>query len=135
LVAQAVMIPVAVAAGWLCGRWGRKPVFVIGFLALPVRIFLYSLTDQPWVLVALQALDGIGAGIYGVVVAVVCADLTRGKGGFNALQGVLATALSIGGVLGPLCAGVIVQAFGFAAAFRAFALVAALAAVLFLAFM
>ena len=40
-------------------------------------IFLYALTDDPWVLVALQALDGIGAGIYGVVIAVICADLTR----------------------------------------------------------
>ena len=68
LVAQAVMIPVALAAGRLCDRWGRKPVFAIGFVALPLRIFLYSLTTNPWVLVALQTLDGIGAGIYGVAI-------------------------------------------------------------------
>ncbi len=37
-------------------------------------------------LVALQALDGIGAGIYGVVIVAMCADLTKGKGRFNALQ-------------------------------------------------
>src|SRR5262249_40965369 len=71
LVAQTVMIPVALAAGVLCHRWGRKAVFAIGFVVLPVRIFLYSLTSDPWVLVALQALDGIGAGIYGVVIAVI----------------------------------------------------------------
>ena len=52
-----------------------------------VRIFLYSLTQDPWTLVALQALDGIGAGIYGVVIVAICADLTKGKGGFNALSG------------------------------------------------
>jgi predicted MFS family arabinose efflux permease len=39
LVAQAVMIPVAWASGWLCDRWGRKPVFTVGFLVLPLRIF------------------------------------------------------------------------------------------------
>jgi MFS family permease len=135
LVAQAVMIPVAVLAGWGCHRWGRKPVFAVGFLALPLRILLYSFASDPWTLVALQALDGIGAGIYGVAVAVVCADLTRGRGGFNALQGVLATALAVGGVLGPLAAGPLVQHLGFPAAFRAFALVAAVAAGLFLLFM
>jgi MFS family permease len=135
LVAQAVMVPVAVLAGRLCRTWGRKPVFAVGFVALPVRILLYSFTDDPWALVALQALDGIGAGIYGVVVAVVCADLTRRTGGFNALQGVLATALAVGGVLGPLAAGPLVQYLGFAAAFRAFAGVAAVAAGVFLLLM
>src|SRR5207249_2359345 len=52
LVAQAVMIPVALAAGRLGDRWGRKWVFGIGFVVLPLRIFLYSLTSDPWVLVA-----------------------------------------------------------------------------------
>jgi MFS family permease len=135
LVAQAVMVPVAVVAGRLCHTWGRKPVFAVGFVALPVRVLLYSFTSDPWVLVALQVFDGIGAGVYGVVVAVVCADLTRKAGGFNALQGVLATALAVGGVLGPLGAGPLVQHLGFAAAFRAFALVAAVAAGLFVVFM
>jgi MFS family permease len=135
LVAQTVMIPVALAAGVLCHRWGRKPVFAIGFVVLPVRIFLYSLTSDPWVLVALQALDGIGAGIYGVVIAVMCADLTRDNGRFNALQGLIATALSVGGVAGPFAAGLLVQHLGFAVAFCAFAGVAAVAALLFLALM
>lgn len=134
LVAQAVMIPVALLAGRLCETWGRKPVFAVGFIALPVRIALYSLTSDPWVLVALQALDGIGAGVYGVVIVSVCADLTRDTGRFNTLQGLIATALSVGGVLGPLAAGVLVQHLGFAVAFWAFAGVAAAAAAVFLAF-
>jgi MFS family permease len=46
LVAQAVMIPVALAAGSLCDRWGRKWVYGIGLVALPIRIFLYSLTNN-----------------------------------------------------------------------------------------
>ena len=47
LVAQAVMIPVALLTGWLCDRWGRKPVFAIAFWVLPLRIFLYSLAGSP----------------------------------------------------------------------------------------
>jgi MFS family permease len=135
LTAQAVMIPVAWLAGRLGERWGRKPVFAVGFLVLPVRIVLYSLTDSPWLLVVLQTLDGIGAGIYGVVIVAMCADLTRGTGRFNALQGLIATALSAGGVVGPVLAGFVVQYFGFAAAFYLFAIVAAVAAFVFVMFM
>lgn len=131
LVAQAVMIPVALLTGWLCDRWGRKPVFAVGFVVLPLRIFLYSLTTNPDVLVALQALDGIGAGVYGVAVVAMCADLTRGKGRFNALSGLIATALSVGGVIGPLGSGFLVQRLGFNMAFYIFAGLAAVAASLF----
>jgi MFS family permease len=135
LVAQAVMVPVALAAGWLCDRWGRKPIFAIGFVVLPLRILCYAFAHHASTLVALQALDGIGAGIYGVVVVAVCADLTHGKGGFNALNGVLATALSVGGVIGPLGSGLLVQHLGFNAAFYAFALLAAAGAVVLVFFM
>lgn len=135
LVAQAVMIPVALLAGWLCDKWGRKWVFGIGLVALPVRIFLYSLTTDPWVLVALQALDGIGAGVYGVVIVAICADLTKGKGGFNALSGLIATALAIGGVIGPLGAGFLVEHLGYNGFFYVFAGIAALAALVFIVFM
>jgi MFS family permease len=131
-VAQAVMIPVALLTGWLCDRWGRKPAFAVGSLALPLRIFLYSLTDKPWVLVALQTLDGIGAGVYGVAVVAMCADLTRGKGGFNALQGMLATALAVGGVIGPLGAGWLADHLGYNGFFLTFAGIAAVAAAVFL---
>jgi MFS family permease len=135
LVAQTVMIPVALASGWLCDRWGRKPIFAIGFLVLPLRIFLYSLTTNPSTLIALQALDGIGAGIYGVAIVAMCADLTRGRGRFNALLGLIATALSVGGVIGPLLAGFLVQHLGFALAFNTFAVIAALAAIVFIGWM
>jgi MFS family permease len=135
LVAQAVMIPVAIAAGFLCDPWGRKPVFAIGFVALPLRILLYTLTSNPWVLVALQAFDGIGAGIYGVVIVAMCADLTRGKGGFNALSGLIATALAIGGVIGPLGAGYLAEHLGYNGFFLVFAGIAAIAAGLFLTMM
>lgn len=135
LVAQAVMIPVALAAGCLCDVWGRKKVFAIGFIALPVRIFLYSLTDDPWMLVALQALDGIGAGIYGVAIVAMCADLTKGKGGFNALSGLIATALAVGGVIGPLGEGRLAERLGYDGFFCVFAGIATVAAIVFLVLM
>jgi MFS family permease len=135
LTAQAVMIPVAVLAGLFAHRFGHKRVLAVGFAVLPIRIALYALTDNPGSLVALQSLDGIGAGIFDVTTIALCADITRGRGHFNALTGALATSVGIGGVIGPVVAGMVVQYFNFAAAFGTFAAIAAAAAVLFIALM
>jgi MFS family permease len=71
--------------------WGRKPLFLAGFLILPLRGVLYTLSDNSYWLVAVQLLDGVGAGIYGAIFPIVVADLMRGTGRFNAAQGMIAT--------------------------------------------
>jgi MFS family permease len=71
LIAQAVMVPVAYLTGRYCTRLGRKPVFAVAFLVLPLRILLDSATKNPKTLLAIQSLDGIGAGIYGVVIVLI----------------------------------------------------------------
>lgn len=132
LIAQAVMVPTALFAGKYCAKLGRKPVFTVAFIVLPIRILLYSITKNPTALLTIQALDGIGAGIYGVVIALMCSDLTRGKPGFNTLMGMAATALAVGGVLGPLLQGVVTQHLGFPITFLIFGGIASLAAFNFL---
>lgn len=124
IVAQLVMIPTALLAGTLAERWGRKPVFLIGFAVLPVRGLLYTLTDNQYWLIAIQALDGIGAGIFGVVSVLVIADLTRGTGRFNLTQGAVATAVGLGASLSNLVIGFIVAASGYNAGFLTLAAIA-----------
>jgi MFS family permease len=125
--AQTVMIPVALAAGRFAHSWGRKAVFLIGFAALPIRGTLYTLNDNPYYLVGVQLMDGIGAAIFGVVSVLVIADLTRGTGRFNFMQGVVATATGLGASLSNGIAGFIVQRAGFNAAFLFLAIVATFA--------
>lgn len=131
LTAQLVMIPVALATGRLSESWGRKPVMAIAFWFLPFRIASYTLAHNPGMVVFLQSLDGIGAGIFGVAIIAFAADLTRGTGHFNSLNGILATAVSVGGVLGPILSGLILQHYGFRITFLGFAALALLAAVIF----
>jgi MFS family permease len=131
LSAQLVMVPVAWATGRLCDSWGRKPIMAVAFWVLPFRIFSYTLAHNPHMVVFLQALDGIGAGIYSVAIVAFAADLTRGKGQFNSLLGLFATAQGIGGVVGPIVSGVILQHFGFNITFVGFATLALLAAATF----
>lgn len=123
--AQVVMVPVALLAGRLCDTWGKKPVMAIAFWVLPLRILSYTSAKA---VVWLQCLDGLGAGIYGVAVVAFAADFTRGKGHFNALLGLFATALATGAVVGPLLTGFLTQHLGFEGTFRCFAALAVVGA-------
>ena len=51
---------------------------------------LYTLWGNPYYLVSIQVLDGIGAGIFGALFFIVIADLTRGTGHYNLAQGAAA---------------------------------------------
>ncbi len=125
IAAQVVMVPVALAASRLAASWGRKPVFLIGFAVLPIRGLLYCLSVNPFYLVGVQLLDGIGAGIFGVVSVLVVADLTKGTGRFNLTQGALATATGVGAGLSNVLAGFVVKEAGFDAGFLTLAAIAA----------
>lgn len=131
IAAQLVMVPVAAIAGTWAQRWGRKPVFVIAFAALPIRGLLYTLSDDPLFIIGVQLLDGIGAGIFGVLWVTVVADLTTGTGRYNLALGAIATAQSIGTVLSNLATGYVVQGWGYQAGFVFLAVVAAFALFLF----
>ena len=127
IAAQVVMVPVALASSRLAESWGRRPTFLIGFAVLPVRGLLYTLTADPRWLVAIQLLDGIGAGIFGVVGILVIADLTRGTGRFNLMQGALATATGIGASASNVLTGLIVSRYGFNVGFTVLAAIAGFA--------
>lgn len=131
IAAQLVMIPVAVFAGAQADRWGRKPIFLIGFAVLPIRGLLYTLSDDPFFIVAVQLLDGIGAGILGVLWVTVVADLTKGTGRYNLTLGAIATAQSIGAALSNVAAGYVVHAWGYNAGFLMLAGIAACALTIF----
>jgi MFS family permease len=65
ITAQVAMVPMATLVGTKADAWGRKPLFLVGFAALPIRGVLYTPWADPYYLVSIQLLDGIGAGISG----------------------------------------------------------------------
>jgi MFS family permease len=125
------MVPMSVLAGARADAWGRKPLLLLAFAALALRGVLYTLWDHPGWLVAVQLLDGVGAGLFGALFAVVVADLTRGTGHFNAAQGAVATAQAVGGVVSTTLAGLVAARAGYDAAFLTLAAIAAGGAALF----
>lgn len=69
-------------------------------------------------------MDGLGAGVFGVVATLVIADLTKGTGRLNAAQGAVATAVGIGAFLSNGVAGFVAHRVGTTAAFLLLAAVA-----------
>lgn len=128
--AQLVMVPVALLVGAKADLWGRKPLLLAGFLILPLRGVLYVLSNDPWWLVSVQLLDGIGAGIFGALFPVVVKDLTQGTGHFNVSLGAISTVFGLGAALSNSLAGIVVQEAGYSAAFLTLAAVAMAALVL-----
>ena len=114
---QFVITLLASWSGRKAGAWGRKPLLLIAFGVLPIRGVLYTLTSNTAWLVAIQVLDGVAAGIFGVVSVLVIADLTRGTGRFNLTLGAITTAVGIGAALSQVIAGSIVHHVGSSAGF------------------
>jgi MFS family permease len=126
VIAACIVAPQAIVAlasplvGRRAGIWGRRPVLLLGFAALPLRGVLLALDAGPAWVVAVQALDGISAAALGVLMPLVAADLTR-SGGFSAALGVLGLAAGAGATLSTGLAGLVADRFGPAAALLALA--------------
>ncbi|WP_061847723.1 MFS transporter [Bradyrhizobium sp. DOA1] len=128
--AQVVMVPFAMLVGARADSWGHKRFFLAALLILPIRGALYTLSDNPFWLVGVQLLDGVGAGIFGAIFPVIVADIMRNTGRFNVAQGAVITAQSIGAALSTTLAGLIVVGAGYSTAFITLGAVAAIGAVI-----
>lgn len=124
------MVPAALLVGAKADLWGRKPLLLAGFLILPLRGMLYTLSDDAYWLVAVQLLDGVGAGLFGALFPIMVKDLTQGTGHFNVSLGALTTVFGLGAALSNGLAGLVVQEAGYSAAFLTLAAIAAVAVVL-----
>ena len=93
-------------------RWGRRPLLIAGYAALPIRGFLLAAVTDPYLLVAVQLLDGLTAAVFSVMMPLTIADLTRGTGRFNLTQGIVGTAMGVGASLSPTFAGYMSDTFG-----------------------
>ena len=122
VIGQILMIPSAVAAGWLSKRpqVGAKRALLVSYCSLTIRAVVFALCDNPWILLGTQCLDGVGVGGFNVCTVLIMSDLSHGTGRFSLLQGVLATAVGLGTAVSNGISGVMVDQLGFRNMFLVF---------------
>ncbi len=123
VVAQAVMVPVSWAAGYLADKIGRRILLIASCAVLPVRGLLAALSHDPAALIAIEVLDGIGAGLISVAAPAAVADLTYGGGRTQTAMGALGTMQSLASALSAYVAGLVVVRLGWTPAYGLLAMV------------
>jgi MFS family permease len=136
LIAACIVVPQAIVAltspwvGRFAQAWGRRPLLLLGFAALTMRGVLFATVTDPYLLVAVQAFDGITAAVFSVMIPLVVADVAFGSGHFNLAQGIVGTATGIGASLSTVLAGFAADRFGSSVAFIGLAAIGAMALIM-----
>jgi MFS family permease len=123
LVAQAVMVPVSWAAGHLTEKFGRRIILIASCAVLPIRGVLAALAHDPVALIAIEVLDGVGAGLISVAGPAAVADLTYGGGRTQTAMGAMGTIQSLASALSAAAAGFVVVRLGWTPAYGMLAVV------------
>jgi MFS family permease len=111
VIAACILLPQIVGAalspriGRWAGLYGRRPVMLVAFAALPLRGVLLAVSSTPWMIVAVQMLDAISSAAMGVMLPLVAADLSRGTGRFNLCMGLLGLTMGVGASFSTTLAG------------------------------
>jgi MFS family permease len=128
IIGACIVVPqavVALASPWVGRRAalvGRRQVLLLGWLALPLRGVLLAVLPGPYLLIGAQAVSGVSAAVFGVMLPLIAADLTRGTSHFNLCMGLLGLAVCVGATISTGMAGWIADVAGVNVAFLALAL-------------
>lgn len=126
-VAGSVLLPQALAAiispylGRSAQAWGRRPILILGFVALPLRVALFYIDPDPYRRVLYQSLDGVSSSVIGVMVPLVVSDITHRGGRFNFAMGLVGLAGMLGAALSNPAAGLLASMIGNLSTFAALA--------------
>ncbi len=123
IIAACIVVPqciVALSSPWVgraAERLGRRRLLLLGWGALPVRGLLLAVLPGAWPLVAGQAISGVSAAVFGVMLPLLAADLTLGSAHFNLCMGILGLAMYLGAAASTTLSGEVADAGGMVTAF------------------
>ena len=141
LIGACIVLPqmiVAVASptvGRLADLRGRRPLLLLGFCMLPLRGILFATLPSPTLVVLIQALDGVAAACFGIMVPLITSDVAGRSGHYTLSLGVVGFAIGIGATLSTTAAGWVADHFGSQLAFVGLAGVGLAATLLLLTLM
>jgi len=109
-IAAVTEIPCMVYLGALSDKIGRKPLLVAALFSYPLRLFLYTIVSEPYLILPIQLLHGLTFGVFYVASIAFVSDITSESRG-TAL-GLYNTASYAGSAAGSGLAGVIADNYG-----------------------
>lgn len=136
LVSATIIVPQVITAACApqAGRWakrlGRRPILIAGFAAVPARALLFAFVPGALPLAFFQALDGISAAVFGLMLPLIAADVTKRTGYLNLAIGSLGLAAGLGATFSTMIAGWIAERWGIQSMFLALAAAGAAAVAL-----
>jgi MFS family permease len=116
--------------GLLSDRVGRRIVIVAGLTACSAAVFLLSRATTVPAAFAIVMAYAAGVAVTTSATSAYITDITR-RGRYGAAHGVFGTIYDIGDALGPMTAGILVAAVGYARMFQVMSAVALVAVIVF----
>ncbi len=120
-------------AGWGADRIGRKPLLLIGILLSALPLLLMPRVDSPALFLALNVVNGIGAGCIWPAIYAAVAD-AYGRERYGLVLGIINMVMLGGIAMGPIAGGLMLSRVPYGTAFVICFVIAALAFVLVAAF-
>jgi MFS family permease len=137
----AYFLPQAMTAylmSYAVDRFSHKRIMIVAFVTVPARCFAIALMveyfQNPWALTASQALEGIGAGVYDVMIPIIVQQLTKGTGRFGFTFGFIVSMWRIGHGSSVFLAELLVQSFNYTVSFSTLGSIGILNLIVFVLF-
>ncbi len=121
-------------AGFLADRFGRRPLLIVCWGAMALRLLLVALAGTAGGIVAIQALDGFANGLFAVLAAAWMTDRLGGAHHAGRAQAIVGTSLVLGSAIGPAASAMLVDPLGYRGLFVLLAAVGAVGVGLIIAF-
>lgn len=98
--------------GRLSDRAGRRPIMIRSCIGMGIAVSLMGLATHPWQLMVLRLLLGGTFGLLSACIAYMAAITPKQHTGY--MLGVIQTAVTSGGILGPFLGGILASFMGYA---------------------
>lgn len=119
---------------WPAGRWadriGRKPLLILAWAMMALRMVCDAVAVTPWQVVAVEVLDGVANGLFAVLAAAWVTDRFADPRRVGQAQVLVGSCLVFGSAVGPLLSALVVGSLGYRGLFWLLAGVGAAATLL-----